>query len=147
MKHETLKLPDRFWMRTTLFLLGIGMLAAVYLLQQINPAASFADFHPNVIFVINRTVRLIVNDVACLLVILAIFMEAKHMKIAFWLFLLELLIVLPLYLGIKLTLEGHSEISSPLLSQVHRLIVNPLLMILLIAGFFYQRFSRGYSGL
>jgi hypothetical protein len=44
-------------------------------------------------------------------------------------------------LGIKLGWEGDSEISSPLLSFVHRLIVNPLLMFVLMAGLVLQRYS------
>lgn len=55
-------------------------------------------------------------------------------------FLLELLIVLPFYMVAKLTLEGDSEISAPLLSFIHRLIVNPLLMMVLLAGLLYQKY-------
>jgi hypothetical protein len=51
----------------------------------------------------------------------------------------EVFLLLPAYFIVKLTLEGDSEISSPLLSQIHRLIVNPLLMFLLMVGFVYQR--------
>lgn len=125
-----------------LFSAGIAILAAIYLFQRVNTAAILGELHPNLIFIINRTTRLILNDFACLIIILAIFREAKYLKIAFWIFLLELLVILPLYFVLKLSLEGASEISSPLLSQIHRLIVNPMLMILLIAGFFYQAFLR-----
>ncbi len=61
------------------------------------------------------------------------------MKVAFLLFLVELFIILPLYFWIKLSTEGDSELSSPLLSQIHRLIINPTLMILLIVSFLYQK--------
>lgn len=63
------------------------------------------------------------------------------MRVGFYVFLFELLILLPLYFTIKLTVEGTSEISSPLLSQIHRMIINPMLMILTIIAFFYQRFK------
>jgi exosortase F-associated protein len=98
-----------------------------------------AHFHPYVVFILNKTCRLVVNDLACFLLILALFQDRRYLKLAWWLFLFELLVLLPIYFAVKLTLEGDSEISSPLLSQVHRLIVNPMLMILLMAGFFYQR--------
>jgi len=52
----------------------------------------------------------------------------------------EFFILLPIYFIMKLSLEGDSEISSPLLSQLHRMIVNPLLMIILILGLVYQDF-------
>lgn len=142
MKSETLKLRHKFWLRTGLLVTGLFILTVVYIFQRINLADMLGGFHPNVSFIINRTARLILNDLACFLIIFAIFRESKYLKIAFWVFLAELLIILPVYFAIKLSLEGDSEISSPLLSQVHRLVVNPMLMILLIAGFFYQRFFK-----
>lgn len=146
MKSANLKLPPELWIRATLFVTGIAILGFVYVFQRINLAVLLGDFHPNVVFVINRTARLILNDVACFLIIFALFRENKYLKIAFWVFLFELLVILPVYLLVKLSLEGDSEISSPLLSQVHRLIVNPMLMILLIAGFVYQRLVKTGTG-
>lgn len=140
MKIIKSRLPHKFWIRSGIFLIGLLTLLGVYLFQRLNPVIALGDLPPNVIFMINRTARLILNDAACFLIILAIFKEAKYLKIAFCVFLVELLIILPVYFAIKLSMEGDSEISSPLLSQVHRLIVNPMLMILLMAGFFYQRF-------
>ena len=133
-------LLSKDWFRFALFLAGLGILAAVYIFQKASPAAWLGITGPNAIFAVNRTIRLVANDFACFLIILAIFRTKRYLKLAFYVFLIELLIVLPVYLAVKLTLEGDSEISSPLLSQIHRLIVNPMLMILLIAGFFYQRF-------
>lgn len=116
------------------------ILAVVYVFQRTDAAGVFGDFHPNTVFALNRAIRLILNDVGCLLIILAVFREKKYLQIAFGVFLIELFALLPVYLLIKLWTEGDSEISSPLLSHIHRLIVNPMLMILLMAGFFYQRF-------
>lgn len=142
MKNATLRLPHNFRVRSISFFTGIILLGIVYIFQRINLAGVAGDLPPNVIFIINRTLRLILNDLACFLIIFALFQERKYLKIAFLAFLLELLVILPAYLIIKLTLEGDSEISSPLLSQVHRLIVNPMLMILLMAGFIYQRYIK-----
>ena len=102
--------------------------------------------HPNVVFIINKTVRLVVNDLACMLLIFAVFQRKSYLLVAFYVFIFELLILLPVYFAVKLSLEGDSEISSPLLSFVHRLIVNPMLMFVLIAGFVYQRFVSGDRG-
>jgi exosortase F-associated protein len=71
--------------------------------------------------------------------IYAWFKERKYLTLSFYLFLVEVGLLLPIYFIVKLSLEGDSEISSPLLSQIHRLIVNPLLMFLLMVGFIYQR--------
>ena len=142
MKTETLRPKRKYWIKVGLLCTGISILAIVYIFQRVNVAAMLGNFHPNVIFAVNRTIRLILNDLACFLIILAVFEEGKYLKIAFWVFLIELLVLLPIYLIVKLTIEGDSEISSPLLSQVHRLIVNPMMMILLMVGFFYQRHVR-----
>ncbi len=135
------RIPD-FGRRAALFSSGVLLLAFVYLFQKHNFWVGFEGMHPNAIFAINRTARLTLNDLACFLIILAVFREKKYLKLAFFVFLVELLVILPVYLVVKLGLEGDSEISSPLLSQIHRLIVNPMLMILLMAGFLYQRYFK-----
>lgn len=132
----------RTWPGIALLFLGVIMLLAIYIFQQINFAAlaGLSSLHPNIVFIINRTVRMLLNDVACFMLIYVLFQEKRYLKVAFGVFLTELFILLPAYLIVKLHFESDSEISSPLLSQIHRLIVNPMLMILLMAGFAYQRF-------
>ena len=83
-----------------------------------------------------------INDFSSFILIFGLFNERKYMKVALGVFLFEIVFLLPLYFVLKLFLEGDSEISSPLLSQLHRLIVNPTLMFLLIAAFLYQRFKE-----
>lgn len=135
-------------MNRILIAISIVILVSVYLLQRFNYADAMNGIlpgalqitHPNAIFVVNKTIRLVLNDIACILLIFALFNRSRvHLRIAFYLFLAELFVILPLYFIIKLSFEGDSELSSPLLSQVHRLIVNPLLMFLLIVGFMIQR--------
>jgi len=74
--------------------------------------------------------------------IYGLFQNRAYLKLAFYLFLVELLLILPGYFTIKLYLEGPSEISSPLLSPVHRMIINPLLMVLLVMALYYQQFIK-----
>ena len=141
MKSEVLIAPlHKKWARIGLFLTGVMILVLVYVFQRANVAGVVGDFSANTNFVISRTLRLILNDFACFLIVLALFKESRYLRVAFWVFLAELLIILPLYLFFKLSAEGDSEISSPLFSQVHRLIVNPMLMILLIFWFLYQKY-------
>jgi hypothetical protein len=123
------------------------VLVLVFIFQRFNYAEALTSFLPlafrienaNAIFVINRTIRLILNDLACMALIYALFGKRHYLLLAFYVFLIELFFLLPLYFVIKLTLEGDTELSSPLLSHLHRLIVNPLLMLLLMAGLLYQR--------
>lgn len=93
-------------------------------------------------FVVNRSFRLIANDLLSIVLIQSVFSEVRFTRLAFLVFLGELLILLPVYLVVKLNAEGPSEISSPLYQPLHRMIVNPLLMIILIAGFYYQRWRE-----
>lgn len=95
---------------------------------------------PNVVFVINRTIRLLINDTLCMILIFALFQKKSYLKLSAVIFVFEAGLLLPLYLWAKLSLEGPSEISSPLLSPIHRMVVNPLLMIVLMAAFYYQQF-------
>jgi len=127
--------------------MAVLILLLVYVFQRVSYAGilntmlpeSLSISHPYTVFIINRTIRLIINDGACMLLIWSLFGEMKYLAAAFVVFLIELLIILPIYFMVKLNLEGASEISSPLLSQIHRIIVNPLLMVILILGFYYQK--------
>ena len=146
MKSEILKQQHDRWIRISLSTLAIIILILVYLFQRTSLVGLLGGdteaIHPNVLFILNRTARMVLNDAACFVLIYAVFRERKYLKLAFVVFLIELLVILPVYLVIKLTIEGDSEISSPLLSQIHRLIVNPTLMILLMAGFAYQKYFK-----
>jgi len=133
----TISLSDLF-----LLLLALAVLGGLYLFQRVNfltLISANSTLHPYAYFVFNKTFRLVGNDMACMLMIYVFFRERKYLQVSFYFFLLELLVILPLYFWIKLSIEGDSEISSPLLSQVHRIIVNPILMILLMIAFWYQR--------
>lgn len=132
--------------RIVMVAVAAGGLAVIYFFQRMDYLNILlgifgmnATSNANLIFVFNKTLRLILNDALCIVLIYALFGERKYMRIAFWLFCLELFVILPAYLLVKIHLEGPSEISSPLLSQIHRLIVNPMLMLLLIVSFYYQR--------
>lgn len=133
----------------TLVIISILVLASIFLFQRFNFLSyimALADLnfsvHPYVYFIFNKTLRMIGNDLACMLLIYVFFRERKFLVVAWYLFLVELLVILPVYFMVKLGLEGDSELSSPLLSQFHRIIVNPVLMILLMVGFLYQRYKK-----
>ena len=125
----------------SLGILAIGVLISMYMLQRLNYAHLINSqlVGENQQFIINRTIRFIVNDLAVILLIYAIFKDKGLLKIAFAIQLLELFFILPLYFYVKLSLEGPSELSSPLLSFVHRIVVNPIIMLLLIPAFWFQK--------
>ena len=124
--------------RWLLGIFAVAVLVAVYIFQSFDFSALAGTPAANSRFIINRSVRFLINDGACLLLIMAVFNKSSYLRVSTWIFMVELFVFLPVYFVLKLSLEGDSEISSPLLSQLHRMIVNPLLMIALMMGFFYQ---------
>jgi exosortase F-associated protein len=134
-EHFKIRLP----VRISMIGFAITALFMVYLLQGLNYVHVF-NLSANATFVANRSIRLIINDTLCMVLIVALFQKRSYLRLAGIIFLIELFLILPVYLLIKLSMEGPSEISSPLLSPIHRMIVNPLLMIILIAALYYQRY-------
>lgn len=122
-------------------MLAVAMLGTVYLFQRYDASGFIGIDSAYGKFMVNKTIRFLLNESACLILITSIFNQPKYLRVGFLLFLAELTLLLPLYFILKLSLEGDSEISSPLLSQLHRMIVNPLLMFVLILGMFYQNFA------
>lgn len=125
----------------TVCLLGLML---VYLYQRLNYAGllGIGTDQENLTFVVNRFVRLFLNDGLCVALIYRLFKDRPiYIRWAWWIFIAEALVILPLYLAIKLSIEGPTEISSPLLSPVHRIIVNPLLMFIFIAACYIQDFK------
>jgi hypothetical protein len=101
---------------------------------------------PHLHFIFNRAIRILINDTCMLVIIFAIFHNRHILRLAVVIQLLDLFVLFPIYAVLKFYFEGVSELSSPFLSQFHRLIVNPTLMFLLIAGLFYQKIrDRGSS--
>ncbi len=118
-------------------------LALVFLFQEYSIATHwFGIESPTVAFAVNRTIRVLCNDVFMLILIVAWFNDRTTTRLALAIQAIDLFLLLPLYLWAKLSWEGTSEISTPLLSQFHRLIVNPTLMILLIPAVYFQRMNK-----
>lgn len=133
------------WARALLGVLAVLLLGIVYVFQ-----LHLAEWSASVMrdvswlyagFIFSKSLRLIMNDAIVLLLFISVFNRAAELKLASYVFLAEVVLILPLYFVIKLNLEGDTELSSPLFSFVHRLIVNPLLMLILLGGLLYQRYT------
>lgn len=135
------KVAERGWLN--LFLIGVGVagVAATYLAQDFAFVGGWSLTEQSE-FVIRKMLRVLLNDLFMLIFITAWFRDKKVTRLAIFVQLIDGLILLPIYLVAKLGLEGTSEISAPLLSQFHRLIINPTLMILLIPGIYFQRITH-----
>ena len=130
--------------RLLLLLIAVTGLVFVYLNQQFNYSGLFGQgISEEATFVVNKTIRYLLNDNFCILAIYAIFGKRSYVIAGFYVELAGLLILLPVYFVLKLSCEGTTELSSPLLSFYHRLIINPTLMILLILGLVYPQRPTG----
>ena len=121
---------------------GLAIIVLTYLFQE-QLDFGFADVSEVKGFVIRKTLRVLLNDAGMILIIIGLFNKPAVTRLALGIQIIDALVLLPLYFVVKLSWEGTSEISSPLLSQFHRLIVNPTLMLLLIpAVYFQERFRK-----
>lgn len=122
-------------------ILSVSGVVITFLSQEFT----FVDSLPlteNQQFILRKTLRVVLNDFFMLVFIAAWFKDLQVVRLAIFIQIIDGLILLPIYLYMKLLIEGNSEISSPLLSQLHRLIINPTLMILLIPAIYFQKLSR-----
>lgn len=116
---------------------GVGGLAIVFLFQNINVAAHITDnAQPIVQFLINRSIRFFLNDLFAILLIYALFPYRQYVVFAIWTQLIGTIFILVPYFILKLNFPTYN---GPLLSFLHRLILNPTLILLLIPAFYYQR--------
>lgn len=127
--------------RKVYILLACAGLGLTYILQDYLSPVPLLNWQlpASLDFSIRKAVRLLLNDVFVLLLIHAWFNNRSITRLALGLQLFDTLVLLPAYLIIKLNLEGAAELSSPLLSQLHRFIVNPFLLLLLIPAVYFQK--------
>lgn len=131
MKRNTLRL--------TIGVLSLVGLLCVYLFQRANVAEllgaandSYRDF------VINRSIRFILNDIMALGIIYSLFPERKFVMFAVYVQVIGLFFLLiPYFL-----LRYYTDLDGPLLNFLHRIILNPILMLLLIPAFYFLKTKR-----
>lgn len=131
--------PTWRWTLIVIAFLGLGVVFLFQSVDWLELLCPGCSFHPNTRFAVKRIVRVLLNDSFMLLFIHVWFADRSITRLALIVQAIDTLILLPLYLVVKLSIEGDEEISMPFLSQLHRLIVNPTLMVLLIPAVYYQR--------
>lgn len=122
---------------------GVGVcgLLIIFLFQNMNVAALvLPDAKPITHFLINRSIRFFLNDLFAILLIYALFPVRNYVVFALWTQLVGTVFVLLPYFILKLNFPAYN---GPLLSFLHRLILNPTLILLLIPAFYYQRSFTG----
>lgn len=112
----------------------LGLLV-VFLFQRVEIAGALGIHDKMWQFVTNRTIRFVLNDLLTLLLIHALFQQRKYVLFAIAVQLFGLVCILLPYFILKFQYPSYN---GPLLSFLHRLILNPLLMLLLIPAFYLQ---------
>ena len=117
----------------TLSILGLIM---VFLFQRYNVAALFGIDDKLVTFLVNRTVRFFLNDLFAIGLIFALFPFRKYVIFSIWVQVAGVIFLLIPYFILKVFFVDYN---GPMISFLHRLVLNPLLLFLLIPAFYYQR--------
>jgi exosortase F-associated protein len=125
--------------RLTLGILSVAGLVLVFLFQRQDIARMLGIADHFWQFIINRSIRFIINDALAILLIYTLFYDRKYVVFAVWVQLAGMVFVLIPYFVLKFNYPGYN---GPLLSFLHRLVLNPTLLLLLIPAFYYQRASN-----
>jgi exosortase F-associated protein len=88
------------------------------------------------IFLLNKAFRYILNDFLMIGLIYSLFVKRTYVIFALYVQLLGIVLFLLPYFVLKLSFPSYN---GPLVSYLHRLIVNPLLMLILLPAFFMQQ--------
>lgn len=118
-------------------IIAILGLLAFFLLQEVD-FVSFVYEVENLFinFILNRMFRFVINDALAILLIYALFVERKYVVFAFWIQVFGFIFLLVPYFVLKLYFIQYN---GPLINFLHRIILNPILIMLLIPAFYYQK--------
>jgi exosortase F-associated protein len=123
--------------RVAIGLASCAGLLLVYVFQHTDVARFVYTGDQHIVrFVINRSVRFLLNDILALSLIFALFPYRKYLVFAVYVQLAGMILFLFPYFIFKLYFPSYN---GPLLNFLHRLILNPTLLILLIPAYYYQR--------
>src|SRR5688572_14719477 len=111
-------------------------LVAVFLFQRIDVAGFLAAETFIHKFLINRMFRFLLNDAFAIGLIYALFQERKYVIFSLYVQIVGMVLFLFPYFVLKVYWPRYN---GPLISFLHRLILNPTLLMLLIPAFYYQR--------
>ena len=117
-------------------ILAVAGLLTVYLFQRQNLSQLMGVSSGINQFLVNRTIRFLLNDIFTIGLIYALFRERKYVVFAIWVQLAGTIFLLIPYFILKVQFPSYN---GPLISFLHRLILNPTLLMLLIPAFYFQR--------
>jgi exosortase F-associated protein len=126
-------------LRMFLIFISLTGLGIIFIAQRFDYSLLFSDsLNAQSQFIINRSIRFLLNDNLVLLLIYGLFYDRKYVKFglaveAFGFFFL----LIPYFI-----LRFNTPIDHMYISFIHRLIINPTLMVLLIPAIYIQRVNH-----
>jgi exosortase F-associated protein len=120
---------------------AVGGLLTMFSIQQVDIAHEVLGIRKESasIFFINKFIRFLVNDAFAVLLIFALFRQRKYVIFALWVQVAGFFLLLIPYLILKFYYPTYN---GPLINFLHRLILNPTLLLLLIPAFYYQQIQN-----
>lgn len=137
--EEVFALQTGFCVRNRIItgVLCVAGLLLVFLFQRID-LGSMAGIESSINrFLFNRTVRFLINDALAIGLIFALFAERRYVIFSIYVQIAGVILFLLPYFILKIY---HPSYNGPMISFLHRLILNPTLLMLLIPAFYYQKF-------
>ena len=126
--------------RWTMGVTAVAGLILVFLFQNLNVASiMLGESKPIEIFLVNRSIRFLLNDFFAIMLLYALFPYRSYLIFSLWIQLAGVIIILIPYFLLKIKFPLYN---GPLLSFLHRLIMNPTILLLLIPAFYYQRYAE-----
>lgn len=130
------------WKWRLLIIIGaLTVLLVMFLFQHFNyieylVGSRIELWDKRVVFSINKSIRFLINDSMTVLVIYAVFYERKYVLFAIVIQLFGMLVLLPTYLVAK---WYYPVYNGPMINYLHRLTLNPILLMLLIPVLIFQK--------
>ena len=124
------------WKRWVIGCLSALLLVIVFVFPARNLAQSLGIDSKDAAFMVNKTVRFVVNDLLMIGVIYALFGKRQYVWFAVVVQVAGIVLLLIPYFVIKLYFHASN---GPLVSFLHRLVLNPTLMLLLIPALWLQQ--------
>ena len=117
-------------------LASITLLVMVYVFQSTKWAYAMGVSDKEVAFVVNKSIRFVLNDILMIGVIYALFGKRQYVWFALIVQAAGIVFILVPYFVLKI----HFNVGGgPLISFLHRLVLNPTLMLLLIPALWIQQ--------
>lgn len=133
------RVKNKVLIRTIVGTISLVGLLLIYLFQRADIAGYFGAHDKSVNFIVNRTLRFCANDVCAIGLIYALFVEKKYVVFSVFVQAAGIFLILIPYFILKIHYVNYN---GPLISYLHRLILNPVLTLALIPAFYYQRLQN-----